>query len=390
MGLPDWLVGGVRAATGRGMRPYKVQAEVIAVCDSWGGAAAQSSNLLALAANGSGKTIAFGIPALKAINFALKKPQVLILSKTLEGCLDQNKARIDSIVALSNACADSPHASYSSILVEKGRFESYPGIGGDIVVESQLLFGKPAKMAQFFGETVAGCKPKRTSGRAPKKVWKQTSCDLSNIKLIIVDEADEIFADTDAGKKRSQLELLKDVLDAATAACGGVRPHVLLMTATFQRLAVENFTAATRMGSWLGPPTSWGVVEVNQRGGCTKTASWDGRSDLLKSGIAGNNQCIEFELRVGEGDRETQFKVVKATIGACPSSFYPIRCHLFGVSHSLTLTLSFFLFHVPPLSCMARLTQECCCVTALRQTQKEAVKRGSFRLLWSFARTATR
>ena len=89
MGLPDWLVSGVRAATGRGMRPYKVQAEVIAVCDSWGGAAAlvhgqwgavatrtPPTNLLALAANGSGKTIAFGIPALKSINFALKKPQV--------------------------------------------------------------------------------------------------------------------------------------------------------------------------------------------------------------------------------------------------------------------------------------------------------------------------
>ena len=58
MGLPGWLVSGVRAATGKSERPFKAQAQVNAVCDSWGGATAQS-NLLALAANGSGKTIAF-------------------------------------------------------------------------------------------------------------------------------------------------------------------------------------------------------------------------------------------------------------------------------------------------------------------------------------------
>ena len=70
LALPPWLLHGVRQATGRSDRPYKAQAEVFAVCDQWSSSSSTSSsstnaNLLATAANGSGKTLAFGLPALK-------------------------------------------------------------------------------------------------------------------------------------------------------------------------------------------------------------------------------------------------------------------------------------------------------------------------------------
>ena len=156
--LPSWLRSGVRQATGRSDRPFKAQAEVFSVCDTWrsGAAPGGATNLLATAANGSGKTMAFGVPALKSIDFAVRKPQVLILSKTVKGCLDQNKDRIDGIVSASRDSPDSPSASYGSALVDGGRAQAYAGVGGAFPVADQVLFGTPNGMAAFLDETVAG------------------------------------------------------------------------------------------------------------------------------------------------------------------------------------------------------------------------------------------
>ena len=159
--LPTWLRKGVRQETGLSDHPFKAQMEVFKVCDTWSGGAASggATNLLATAANGSGKTMAFGVPALKKIDFSgtARGPQVLILSKTVEGCLQQNKNRIDGVVSKSSSCADSPCATYDSRLVDGGRIKAYPGVGGSISMErTQVLFGTPKAMATLLHETVDG------------------------------------------------------------------------------------------------------------------------------------------------------------------------------------------------------------------------------------------
>jgi hypothetical protein len=146
------------------------------------------------------------------------------------------------------------------------------------------------------------------------KRWANVTCDLSAVKLLIVDEADEVFAAEGAGK---ELPLLQEILKCVTEQ-SRARPNVLLMSATFEQSAQENFKHATRgAGAWLGTPSTWSVVEVNQRGGCSKKASWDPSTPLLESSIAGNNQCVEFELEIASHKKEEQFRIVKQTIGEC-------------------------------------------------------------------------
>ena len=87
------------------------------------------------------------------------------------------------------------------------------------------------------------------------------TCDLSAVKLLIVDEADEVFAAEGAD---SLLPCVQEILRCVTDKAGAP-PNVLLMSATFEKSAQENFSRATQgPGAWLGAPSSWSIVEVNQ------------------------------------------------------------------------------------------------------------------------------
>ena len=133
--------------------PSKVQSEVIP-------RALQGVDLIAKANTGSGKTAAFGIPICERINLEERKPQALVLTPTRELCV-QVKEDISNL----------------------GRLRR---------VKCTAIFGKQPYEAQATAlkqrtHVIVG-----TPGRTLDHIERGTM-DLSKIKYLIIDEADEML-----------------------------------------------------------------------------------------------------------------------------------------------------------------------------------------------------
>lgn len=133
--------------------PSKVQSEVIP-------RALQGVDLIAKANTGSGKTAAFGIPICEKINLEERKPQALVLTPTRELCV-QVKEDISNL----------------------GRLRR---------VKCTAIFGKQPYEAQATAlkqrtHVIVG-----TPGRTLDHIERGTM-DLSKIKYLIIDEADEML-----------------------------------------------------------------------------------------------------------------------------------------------------------------------------------------------------
>ena len=121
----------------------------------------EGRDIIGQAQTGTGKTAAFALPGLQAIDVKSKKVQVLVLTPTRE---------------LAIQVAEAFH-SYSKHL---GRINVLPVYGGQSI-------GQQIKHLKSGAQVIVG-----TPGRVMDHMRRET-LDLSNLKLVILDEADEML-----------------------------------------------------------------------------------------------------------------------------------------------------------------------------------------------------
>ena len=121
----------------------------------------EGRDIIGQAQTGTGKTAAFALPGLQAIDVKSKKVQVLVLTPTRE---------------LAIQVAEAFH-SYSKHL---GRIKVLPVYGGQSI-------GQQIKHLKSGAQVIVG-----TPGRVMDHMRRET-LDLSNLKLVILDEADEML-----------------------------------------------------------------------------------------------------------------------------------------------------------------------------------------------------
>lgn len=121
----------------------------------------EGKDIIGQAQTGTGKTAAFALPGLQAIDVKSKKVQVLVLTPTRE---------------LAIQVAEAFH-SYSKHL---GRIKVLPVYGGQSI-------GQQIKHLKSGAPVIVG-----TPGRVMDHMRRET-LDLSNLKLVILDEADEML-----------------------------------------------------------------------------------------------------------------------------------------------------------------------------------------------------
>ena len=121
----------------------------------------EGRDIIGQAQTGTGKTAAFALPGLQAIDVKSKKVQVLVLTPTRE---------------LAIQVAEAFHA-YSKHL---GRIHVLPVYGGQSI-------GQQIKHLRSGAQVIVG-----TPGRVMDHMRRET-LDLSNLKLVILDEADEML-----------------------------------------------------------------------------------------------------------------------------------------------------------------------------------------------------
>jgi ATP-dependent RNA helicase DeaD len=121
----------------------------------------EGRDIIGQAQTGTGKTAAFALPALQTIDPRKKQVQVLVLAPTRE---------------LAIQVAEAFH-SYSKHL---GRIRALPVYGGQSI-------GQQIKHLRDGAQVIVG-----TPGRVMDHMRRET-LDLSNIKLVVLDEADEML-----------------------------------------------------------------------------------------------------------------------------------------------------------------------------------------------------
>ena len=121
----------------------------------------EGKDIVGQAQTGTGKTAAFALPGLQAIDVKNKEVQVLVLTPTRE---------------LAIQVAEAFH-SYSKHL---GRIKVLPIYGGQSIVQQM-------KHLKSGAQVIVG-----TPGRVMDHMRRET-LDLSNLKLVILDEADEML-----------------------------------------------------------------------------------------------------------------------------------------------------------------------------------------------------
>ena len=121
----------------------------------------EGKDIIGQAQTGTGKTAAFALPGLQAIDVKSKKVQVMVLTPTRE---------------LAIQVAEAFH-SYSKHL---GRIQVLPVYGGQSI-------GQQIKHLRSGAQVIVG-----TPGRVMDHMRRET-LDLSNLKLVILDEADEML-----------------------------------------------------------------------------------------------------------------------------------------------------------------------------------------------------
>ena len=146
------------------------------------------TDLVALAQTGTGKTAAFGIPAIQKLNLGSSETEVLILSPTRELCL-QIANDLKSYAKYIPECTVVPVYGGASIELQKK----------DIKRGAKIIVATPGRIHDMV---------------------RRRYVDLSTVKLVVLDEADEML---DMG--------FKDDLDAILSQTPAEK-HTLLFSAT--------------------------------------------------------------------------------------------------------------------------------------------------------------
>jgi len=141
----------------------------------------ENRDVLGLAQTGTGKTAAFGLPALGKIDFSNQTPQLLILSPTRELCMQIGRDLVN----------------YSKFIPQLKIVSVY----GGAPIDKQILALK--KGAQVV---VA------TPGRI-RDLIRRKKVNLSNIKMMVLDEADEMLR---MGFREEVDEILKETPKSKT------------------------------------------------------------------------------------------------------------------------------------------------------------------------------
>ncbi|MDE7238055.1 MAG: DEAD/DEAH box helicase, partial [Paramuribaculum sp.] len=120
-----------------------------------------SSDVVALAQTGTGKTAAFGLPVIQRIDTSLNKPQALILAPTRELCLQ----------------IGSDLADFSKYIPDLRVLPVYGGSSIESQIRSlragtQIIVATPGRLIDLINRGVA---------------------DLSNVHTVVLDEADEML-----------------------------------------------------------------------------------------------------------------------------------------------------------------------------------------------------
>ncbi len=152
-----------------------------------------NENYLFQAGNGSGKTGAFGIPAILAVDPTINDYQVLIIANTRE-LIRQIKQVLDVI------------SNQMGIVIEIGE--------GSIVKKCHILVTTPGYFAN--------------------KIKTRGGLDLKKVKMITFDEADEIF------KQENNREIIHTLIDTEFKK-KGLKPQFLMFSATFDQDIIEHF-----------------------------------------------------------------------------------------------------------------------------------------------------
>ncbi|XP_024381220.1 DEAD-box ATP-dependent RNA helicase 38 [Physcomitrium patens] len=182
-------------------KPSKIQAATLPMIVS-----PPYQNLIAQAHNGSGKTTCFVLGMLSRIDPQLKAPQALCVCPTRE-LVNQNEevvtrmGRYTGITTASTATVETPSHLYSS------RREK---------IVDQLVIGTPGTLKRW--------------------ITKDKALDTRNIKILVFDEADQMF-DQD-GFQDDSLRLWRDI-NRSGKSC-----QVLLFSATFSE-KVKSFAMKT-------------------------------------------------------------------------------------------------------------------------------------------------
>lgn len=120
-----------------------------------------NNDFVGLAQTGTGKTAAFGLPLIELIDFSVKKPQALILCPTRELCL-----QIASDI--KNYSKNTPGASVVAVYGGANIMQQLREIRNGV----QVVVATPGRMLDIIG---------------------RKAIDFSNVKYVVLDEADEML-----------------------------------------------------------------------------------------------------------------------------------------------------------------------------------------------------
>lgn len=120
-----------------------------------------SNDFVGLAQTGTGKTAAFGLPLLELIDFKINKPQALILCPTRELCLQITND-------IKNFSKNTPNAYTVAVYGGANIMQQLREIRNGV----QIVVATPGRMLDIIG---------------------RKAIDFSNVKYVVLDEADEML-----------------------------------------------------------------------------------------------------------------------------------------------------------------------------------------------------
>lgn len=153
LGISDDVVSAVKALGFENPTPIQEQSIPVLL--------EGNNDFVGLAQTGTGKTAAFGLPLLELIDFKVNKPQALILCPTRELCLQIAND-------IKNFSKNTPNASVVAVYGGANIMQQLREIRNGV----QVVVATPGRMLDIIG---------------------RKAIDFSNVKYVVLDEADEML-----------------------------------------------------------------------------------------------------------------------------------------------------------------------------------------------------
>ena len=213
-------------------------------------------DVVAEAPSGSGKTLAFALPALAAVDTAQNAPQVLILAPT--GVLAEQTASV--LRRLGRFAAPSP---VRIECVTKGtRLAGGPLLPHVVVATPAKLLDVCGLAGNIFGDQPGADRPRPV---------RQQQLPLGRVRLCVLDEADEML------DKDGFVEQLQPLIKALDLSCTMAFFSATLTPSTAERITVNRLVRDAPEDPAV-PPCSW--VSPASGGRLGGGESWDALSSL--------------------------------------------------------------------------------------------------------------